>query len=93
MARLRRRQVPVVMLFAEADDGLEFLQTRCDRALRREQRVGSLQVVEIPGIDHQMHREWRRVAVVECMQTFLAQFPPGADGDVSGDTRRTLEMA
>jgi alpha-beta hydrolase superfamily lysophospholipase len=69
---LRKRRTPVMLSFAEGDDGLTFLRDRCGRRLAREIRAGYLKVEEVPGIDHQMYRLWRRPAVVEQMTRFLA---------------------
>lgn len=57
---LGRSGVPVLMLFAEGDEGLGFLRTRLGRRLRRTLAHGGLEVVEVPGIDHSMHRSWLR---------------------------------
>lgn len=63
LRQLRRRNVVTSMIFAEGDDGLEFLRNRVGRQLERELRAGSLSVTEIAEIDHSMHREWRRSAI------------------------------
>ena len=57
---LGRSGVPVLMLFAEGDEGLRFLRTRLARRLRRTLAHGGLEVVEVPEIDHSMHRSWLR---------------------------------
>ena len=68
---LRKSRTPVVLGFAEGDDGLIFLRDRCGRRLARERRSGYLVVEEVSGIDHQMYRLWRRGAVTEQMLRFL----------------------
>jgi pimeloyl-ACP methyl ester carboxylesterase len=73
---LRNRRTPVMLSFAEGDDGLTYLRDRCGRRLAREMRAGYLAVEEIPGIDHQMYRVWRRPAVIEQMKHFLDSLPP-----------------
>jgi pimeloyl-ACP methyl ester carboxylesterase len=73
---LRERRTPVMLSFAEGDDGLTYLRDRCGRRLAREMRSGYLMVEETPGIDHQMYRLWCRPAVVEQMMRFLASLPP-----------------
>lgn len=73
---LRRRRTPVLMSFADGDDGLVFLRDRCGRRLARELRSGYLAVEEVPGIDHQMYRVWRRHAIIEQLVRFLAALPP-----------------
>jgi hypothetical protein len=59
---------PVVPVFAERDDdGIEFLRTRVHRRLRAAQRAGNVKVVEVPLIDHAMHRAWLRPGVVRVL--------------------------
>jgi pimeloyl-ACP methyl ester carboxylesterase len=54
---------PVAMVFAEGDDGIEYLRNRLRRRLRRVQRSGAVRVMEVPDIDHSMHRVWLRPAI------------------------------
>lgn len=72
---LRKRKIPVMFSFAEADEGLSFLRERCGRRLAREQRSGYLTVEEVPGIDHQNYRLWRRPAIVAQLLRFLEALP------------------
>jgi dienelactone hydrolase len=72
MQALRDRRTPVAMLFAEGDDGLEYLRNRCARALDRELRLGNVQVAELGDLDHQMYREWRRDEVAGRITAFVA---------------------
>lgn len=58
---------PVTLVFAAGDDGLEFLQTRVRRRLQRVQRAAGVEIVEVPGIDHSMHRAWLRPAIIELL--------------------------
>lgn len=76
LSALRKRGTPVMLSFAEGDDGLTYLRDRCGRRLAREMRAGYLTVEETSGIDHQMYRVWRRPAVIEQMLRFLASLPP-----------------
>jgi hypothetical protein len=55
----------------DGDYGLEFLTTRHGRRLRRAQRRAPITVTEVPGIDHQMHHEWARPAVVRELEQFV----------------------
>jgi pimeloyl-ACP methyl ester carboxylesterase len=71
LSTLRRRRVAVLLLFAEGDDGVEFLRNRVRRRLDRELRSGGIRLVEVPGVDHQMYRVWRRPAVVAAIRSFL----------------------
>jgi pimeloyl-ACP methyl ester carboxylesterase len=76
---LLKRGTPVLMLFAQDDDGLEFLNNRARRWLTRRMREGRLRVVELDDLDHQMYRIWRRPAVVGCLRDFvwtLTEDPP-----------------
>lgn len=73
LAALRRRRTPVLVLFAEGDDGLEYLRNRVARRFDRERAQGYLQVVELPDVDHQMYREWRRPEIAERMVAFVAK--------------------
>lgn len=71
LGELRRRGVPVLTVFSDGDDGLDFLQTRVGRAWRRSLRAGSTQLTEIRDIDHAMHHAWRRDDVVTALGTFV----------------------
>jgi pimeloyl-ACP methyl ester carboxylesterase len=59
---------PVVLAFAAGDDGIEFLRTRLGRRLRMVQRTGQVRVLEMPAIDHSMHRAWLRPSVVRMLR-------------------------
>lgn len=58
----------VVLVFAEGDDGIEFLRNRVGRRLRATQRAGNVRVAEVPLIDHAMHRAWLRPSIVRVLQ-------------------------
>lgn len=64
---LRAAGVPVLMLFAAGDDGLEYLGNRLKRRLTRTLRSGVVTVAEVPDIDHSMHRAWLRGAIVDAL--------------------------
>ena len=64
-------QVPTTFMFAKDDDGLEFLHNRVDRPLRRALRSGMLRVVELPDIDHSMHRVWLRGGLLDAIREQL----------------------
>ncbi len=68
----------VLMLFAEGDDGLGFLHNRCGRRLRRVLAGGTIKLVTVADIDHQMYREWRRHDVVARMVEYLDAMPGNA---------------
>jgi len=76
LVALSRKRVPVMLSYAEGDDGLAHLRDCCSRCIARESRRGFLTLEEVPGIDHPMFRTWRRPAIVEQMLRFLASLPP-----------------
>lgn len=76
LVELSRKRVPVMLSYAEGDDGLAHLRDCCSRRIEHESRRGYLAVEEVPGIDHPMFRLWRRRAIVEQMLRFLAALPP-----------------
>ncbi len=70
LGELRRRAVPALLLFAESDDGLEFLNDRVGRAFRASQRRCVL-VREMQGVDHGLHRMWKRDEVTRAVARWL----------------------
>jgi pimeloyl-ACP methyl ester carboxylesterase len=64
---LAAARVPVLALFSEGDDGVEYLRTRLDRRLRRTLRTSMVYVEEVEGIDHGMHRAWLRPQMLRAM--------------------------
>jgi esterase/lipase len=77
LRRVARRGVPTLLLFAEADDGLEFLRMRTGRALASvTRRGGTIRVVELEGLDHALHRRWLREAVARELEAFLERLGP-----------------
>lgn len=80
LVALSRKRVPVMLSYAEGDDGLTHLRDCCSRCIERESRRGYLTLEEVPGIDHPMFRLWRRRAIVEQMLRFLASLPPAEAG-------------
>jgi hypothetical protein len=79
----------VLLVFAEGDDGLEFFTNRVARALRHVQRSGVVEVVEVAGIDHSMHRHWMRGDMVAVLTGFLSRLPSAQRQDLSVESRRT----
>lgn len=57
---LTSRGVPVSMVFAAGDDGIEYLRDRLGRRLDEVAAAGLLTIVEVPDVDHGMHQAWRR---------------------------------
>jgi pimeloyl-ACP methyl ester carboxylesterase len=76
---IARRRTPVLLLFAEGDDGLEFFHNRVRRSFRYLRRSGVVDVVEVPDIDHPMHRQWLRGNIVAAMTGFLGRLDSVAD--------------
>ena len=68
---LDRRRVPILAVFAEGDDGLEFLQDRVGRSWRRVRRGGLIRSATVAGIDHPMHRHWHRGSMVSAITSWL----------------------
>jgi alpha-beta hydrolase superfamily lysophospholipase len=62
---------PALLLFSKGDDGIEYLEDRMPRVLERVQRSGRIAVVQLPNIDHGMHRAWLRGEVITPMVEFL----------------------
>jgi pimeloyl-ACP methyl ester carboxylesterase len=71
LRELVRRGKPMLFLFADGDDGIEFLHNRMRRTLSQVKRSGVIEVVEMPEIDHPMHRHWLRTMIVEQMTNFV----------------------
>ena len=67
---LDRRRVPILAVFAEGDDGLEFLQDRVGRS-GDEPRGGLIRYATVAGIDHPMHRHWHRGSMVSAIASWL----------------------
>ena len=59
------------LLFAEGDDGLEYLQDRLARRLRKVVDSGLVHVVEMMDVDHAMHRSWQRSVVFDAIANEL----------------------
>ena len=68
---LRRCGTPVTLVFAAGDEGLHHLRVRLGRRFAAALRGRSVRLVEIPDIDHSMHRVWRRDAVVDALDEAL----------------------
>ena len=76
--QLASRRTPVLALFAEGDDGLEYLQDRTGRAWRRALRHGRIECTTVPGLDHPMHRHWERGTMVNALAAWLDTLLPAA---------------
>jgi len=72
-------RVPILLLFAAGDDGIEYLRNRLARRLGRlRSGGGTIRVAEVPEIDHSMHRAWLRASIVGAITEHLQRlgFPP-----------------
>jgi pimeloyl-ACP methyl ester carboxylesterase len=58
-------EMPCSLIFCEDDVGLEFLNDRLALRMAAVQDSGYVRLLEIPDIDHSMHRIWLRWKVVE----------------------------
>jgi pimeloyl-ACP methyl ester carboxylesterase len=81
--RLGRTRVPIRLAFAEGDIGLTYLRQRLPRPLQRLIDGGTVTLVEIPGIDHQMHREWLRPVVAADLASFVSSVAAGSEAVAS----------
>lgn len=62
---------PVALVFARDDDGIEYLRDRLGRCTRRVSRGSSLTITELDGLDHPMHRQWRRHEALAAIESLL----------------------
>lgn len=74
----------VTFLFAEGDDGLEYLHNRLALRLAEVTADGAIHVREIPGIDHGMHRAWLRPQMFEAIADALERTPRRGTDAASG---------
>jgi pimeloyl-ACP methyl ester carboxylesterase len=75
LSALARGTTPVLMFYAEGDDGIVYLRTRLGRRLARVLRSKRIEVLEMKDIDHQMYRVWRRDEVLARLADYLAGLP------------------
>jgi alpha-beta hydrolase superfamily lysophospholipase len=68
---LERSGCPVLMVFAEGDDGLEFLEDRVGRTWSDVRASGRVVAQVVPDIDHPMHRAWHRRSVLDGIRQWL----------------------
>jgi pimeloyl-ACP methyl ester carboxylesterase len=64
---LTERGVPVSLVFAEGDDGIEYLQDRLGRRIADLASRGLLRIHEVASIDHSMSRVWLRPSMLEVL--------------------------
>ena len=93
LTELARSTTAVLLLFAEGDDGLEYLENRLGRRLRRAVASGGLHVQEMAGIDHPMHREWLRPLALAAIESFVTTLASPSQAQRAGDSALALEVA
>ncbi len=64
---LSAAETDVALVFAENDDGIEYLRNRLSRRLALVRRSGGVRVVEMKDVDHSMYRVWLRPSVVHTL--------------------------
>ncbi len=69
---LQATEIPVLLLFAEGDDGIEYLRTRHGRRTRMVTEATRITIAEVPGIDHSMHRAWLRDEMLDRLRGFVS---------------------
>lgn len=77
--RLHATGIPILMLFAADDDGIEYLRNRVARRLGRARKRGLIKIAEVPDIDHSMHRAWLRERIIESMWQQLKRIEHGRE--------------
>ena len=70
---LVRNKVRTLLAFSDNDDGLQYLQSRCGRRLAQVLKSGVISLVEVPGIDHPMHRHRKRPIMFEKIIQFILE--------------------
>lgn len=65
------------LVFAEGDDGLEYLRDRLGRRLRELLPAGVVTITQVPGIDHGMHRTWLRPRMFDVIAAELDRLTEG----------------
>jgi pimeloyl-ACP methyl ester carboxylesterase len=73
---LSRCGTPVTLVYAAGDDGIEYLRNRLRRRLEQVGRSGRIAVLEVPDIDHSMHRVWLRPRMLDVLHERLSALEP-----------------
>jgi pimeloyl-ACP methyl ester carboxylesterase len=71
LTRIAQSPFPVYFLFERADDGIDYLHFRLGRRTKAATRHGTLVVRELDGLDHPMHRHWRRFEALAAIGEIL----------------------
>lgn len=64
---------PVLLVYGDSDDGIEFLRDRLPATWSAALAEGTISLAEIAEIDHPMHKYWLRPAVLSAVREFLAK--------------------
>lgn len=71
LRRLRKDGIAILMLYAESDPGVVYLRTRMARSLARLTSRMGVRCVEVPGMDHPMHRHALRPRALAILRDFV----------------------
>ena len=66
----------VTLVYAAGDDGIEYLRNRLHRRLEQVGRSAPITVLEVPDIDHSMHRLWLRPRMLDVLHERLSALEP-----------------
>jgi alpha-beta hydrolase superfamily lysophospholipase len=69
--RIAQSPFPVHFLYEREDDGIDYLRYRLGRRTRAATEHGALVVRELDGLDHPMHRQWRRFEALAAIEAML----------------------
>jgi alpha-beta hydrolase superfamily lysophospholipase len=64
-------KIPILQLFTEADDGLQFLHDRVGDSWAEALASDTIEHTVLDRLDHPMHRRWLRYLVVDAISDFL----------------------
>lgn len=65
------RKVNTLLAFADNDDGLQHLRVRCGRRFEQVLASQVVSMIEVPGLDHPMHRHRRRPIMFDAITQFV----------------------
>ncbi len=68
---LVKRNVRTLLAFADNDDGLQHLRVRCGRRFEQVLASQVVSMIEVPGLDHPMHRHRRRPVMFDAITQFV----------------------
>jgi hypothetical protein len=71
--------MPISLIFCEEDVALEYLTDRLGLRLAAVQETGYVRLLQVPDIDHSMHRVWLRSKVLELFVEELSHWAGAVD--------------